>query len=241
MKTWACKVNDQDKDIERLWKEHEERIISCRLCPRLVAWREKVACQRRKAFQNEEYWGKAVPGFGDIHAKVLIVGLAPGAHGANRTGKMFCGDSSGNFLYNALYQNNFASHPECLSKNSPLELYDVFISAICRCVPPGNKPNAWEIGQCLPYLKREIELLDKLLVVVTLGRIAFENTLRIYRSLDYTIPKIQFQHGNVYKLGERLPFLVASYHPSRQNTQTKRLTKDMFNEIWTKVRELCAL
>jgi uracil-DNA glycosylase family 4 len=222
------------------WKELEESIIACRLCSRLVEWREYVARQRRRAFRNEEYWGKAVPGFGDHGARILIVGLAPGAHGANRTGRMFCGDGSGEFLYNALHRFGFANQPNCTHREDSIEVFDVFISAICRCVPPANKPTRQEIIQCLPYLQREIALLDNVKVVVALGRIAFENTLYLYRLLDKAIPNFEFRHGAVYKLGERLPWLIASYHPSRQNTQTKRLTSNMFNEIWEKAKNLCA-
>lgn len=227
-----------DKERERAWKALEEEIISCRKCPRLVAWREEVARTKRRAYRDWEYWGKPVPGFGDYNARVLIVGLAPGAHGANRTGRMFTGDGSGDFLYPALYRAGFANQPQSTHRGDGLELHDVFITAVARCVPPKNKPTAQEIATCIPYMWREIELLPNLRVIVALGRIAFDWTLRLYREHGYEIPRLKFQHGAVYPLGERLPTLVASYHPSRQNTQTGRLTQEMFDRIWLTVRTL---
>ena len=220
------------------WQKLEETIISCRQCPRLVAWREEVARARRRAYRNHEYWGKPVPGFGDQQARLLVVGLAPGAHGANRTGRMFTGDGSGEFLYRALFQAGFASQPKATALGDGLALQDTFISAICRCVPPANKPALAEITSCLPYLAQEIVLLERLVVIVALGRIAFDNTLRIYWERGYPVPRLDFRHGAVYPLGEGLPQLVASYHPSRQNTQTGRLTEVMFADIWQKVKTI---
>ncbi len=221
------------------WKELEQRILQCHKCPRLVAWRQEVARVKRRAYRNETYWGKPVPGFGDHQARVLIVGLAPGAHGANRTGRMFTGDSSGDFLYRALYEAGFANQPLSRHRNDGLLLTDVFITAVCRCVPPKNRPTADEIRNCLPFLAEEIRLLgNRLQVVVALGRIAFQGVLRVYRDhLGYPVPRLPFAHGAVYSLGSGLPVLIASYHPSRQNTQTGRLTREMFSEVWAKVRE----
>lgn len=218
------------------WDELNKMILSCRQCPRLVAWREEVALKRRRAYMDWDYWGKPVPGFGDVQGRVLVVGLAPGAHGANRTGRMFTGDSSGEFLYSALYRAGFANQPGAENRGDGLALRDMYISAVCRCVPPGNKPTKEEISHCLPYLEQEIKLLERLRVVVALGRIAFDNILRVYRNEGYKVPRLKFIHGASYKLGESLPILVVSYHPSRQNTQTGRLTQLMFDQIWTTVK-----
>jgi uracil-DNA glycosylase family 4 len=225
-------------DSEKLWQAQEETIIACRLCPRLVAWREEVARTKRRAYRDWDYWGKPVPGFGDYRARVLVVGLAPGAHGANRTGRMFTGDGSGDFLYPALHSAGFANQPRAVQLGDGLELEDMFISAVCRCVPPGNKPKSEEISNCLPFLEREIDLLVRMEVVVALGRIAFDHTLRIYRQRTGNRLRFGFAHGGIDKLGDDLPWLVASYHPSRQNTQTGRLTEGMFAEVWSQVRDL---
>jgi uracil-DNA glycosylase family 4 len=222
------------------WQNLEETVIACRKCPRLVAWREEVARTRRRAYRDHEYWGKPVPGFGDQQACLLVVGLAPGAHGANRTGRMFTGDGSGEFLYRALFQAGFANQPQAIAPGDGLALQDTFISAICRCVPPANKPAPAEIASCRPYLAQEIILLERLAVIVALGRIAFDNTLGIYREWGYPIPRLDFHHGAVYPLGDGYPQLVASYHPSRQNTQTGRLTAAMFAEVWRKVKKMLA-
>ena len=191
----------------------------------------------RRAYLELDYWGKPVPGFGDPAARVLVVGLAPGAHGSNRTGRMFTGDSSGDFLYPALFTAGFANQTLAINLEDGLQLRDMFISAVCRCVPPGNKPKADEIANCRPYLESEIDMLTGLKVIVALGRIAFDHTLRIYRELSGENLKFDFKHLGVYKMGNSLPWLISSYHPSRQNTQTGRLTKDMFDEVWTVVKK----
>jgi len=221
---------------EDSWRALEAEIIACRRCPRLVAWREQVARQRRRAYQDWEYWGKPVPGFGDTQGRVLVVGLAPGAHGANRTGRMFTGDGSGEFLYRALYQAGFASQPTATHRDDGLALKDLFISAVCRCAPPKNKPLPGEISACLTYLAQEIKLLNNLQGIVCLGRIAFDNTLALYRSMGYPVSNLTFAHAAVYQPGKGMPWLLASYHPSRQNTQTGRLTEAMFAEIWEQAR-----
>lgn len=220
------------------WELLEQRIVACKLCPRLVEWREDVAFNKRRAYMDWDYWGKPVPGFGDPDARVLIVGLAPGAHGANRTGRMFTGDSSGNFLFSALYDAGFANQPESQHLHDGLKLHDVYVSAICRCAPPANKPVASEIANCLQYLEREIELLEHLVGIVVLGKLAFDNVLRIFRQAGHDVPRIKFVHGETYELGKELPWLIASYHPSRQNTQTGRLTKSMFAGVWSQARNL---
>lgn len=222
------------------WRELGQTIIGCTRCPRLVDWRQEVARVKRRAYLDWEYWGKPVPGFGDHQAQVLVVGLAPGAHGANRTGRMFTGDGSGDFLYPALHKAGFASQPEAIRRGDGLILTGMFISAVCRCVPPGNKPKADEIKNCLPYLLKEIDLLNQLKVIVALGRIAFDQTLRLYRARTGENLRFEFKHGAEYPLGPGLPWLLASYHPSRQNTQTGRLTEQMFAKIWGRVLELLA-
>jgi uracil-DNA glycosylase len=231
-------LSDQATDIQNPWAVLESQIVACRRCPRLVGWREQVALERRRAYRDWDYWGKPVPGFGDSQARVLVVGLAPGAHGSNRTGRMFTGDSSGVFLYRALYKAGFASQPETHHRDDGLQLVDLLISAICRCAPPQNKPLPQEIGNCLPFLQQEVDLLPGLEGIVCLGRIAFDNTISLYRLRGHDIPRLEFSHSAFYTLGEGLPWLLASYHPSRQNTQTGRLTEPMFNEIWQKVRGL---
>lgn len=221
-------------DLETL----NQTIISCRKCPRLVEYRETVAKKKKKAYQDWVYWGKPVPAFGDIHGRILVVGLAPGPHGSNRTGRMFTGDASGVFLFRALYTAGFANQPGSVNREDGLMLNDQMVSAVCRCVPPDNKPSRTEITNCLPYLVQEIELMRNLQGFVALGRIAFDNILGIYRSRGIIIPHLEFKHGGVYQLGEGLPWMLASYHPSQQNTQTGRLTVAMFNQIWQQARSL---
>jgi uracil-DNA glycosylase family 4 len=221
------------------WPSLESTITACRLCPRLVAWREEVARVKRRAYRDENYWGKPVPGFGDPAARVLIVGLAPGAHGANRTGRMFTGDSSGDFLYAALHRAGFASQPTSRERDDGLTLQDAYISAACRCAPPDNKPAPDELTACRPFLAQESALLENVRIAVALGRIAFDAVLQVYA--DRTQPFFRqplFAHNAASSLGDGLPMLVTSYHPSRQNTQTGRLTTEMFNDVWTSVRRL---
>lgn len=216
----------------------EETIITCRKCPRLVAWREEVARTKRKAYLDQTYWGRPVPGFGDPAARIMIVGLAPGAHGSNRTGRMFTGDASGDFLYPALHRAGFANQDRAVHGGDGLALQDIFITAICRCVPPQNKPKTDEINNCLPWLRAEMDLLPHLQGFVALGRIAFENILRLYPSGDHQGPKLKFGHNAFYQLGEGNPWLLASYHPSQQNTLTGRLTQEMFDAVWSRVSQL---
>lgn len=211
-------------------------LLACRLCPRLVAWREQVASEKRRAFQDWEYWGKPVPGFGDPAARVLVIGLAPGAHGSNRTGRMFTGDASGDFLFAALHRAGFASQPVSIHREDHLTLQDIFITAVCRCAPPGNRPSSEEISTCLPYLRQEITFLTHVQVIVALGHIAFDYILRIFNdrtfNSDFGAQQYHFSHGATYQLGPDHFHLIASYHPSRQNTQTGRLTQAMFDSIW---------
>ena len=219
-------------------KALEAEITTCRKCPRLVAWREEVAHTKRRAYQNETYWGKPVPGFGDPQARVMIVGLAPGAHGSNRTGRMFTGDASGDFLFPALHRGGFANQPHGDRPNDGLQLSEVFITAICRCVPPKNRPHIAEIKNCLPWMKAETELLSNLQGFVALGQIAFDGIRRMYKMQEIDLSPMKFGHNRFYELGTGLPWLLSSYHPSQQNTLTGRLNKEMFNEVWGRVRDL---
>ena len=221
-------MNNQSK-LEQL----NEEIIQCRRCARLVEWREEVARVKRKAYRDQEYWGRAVPGFGDPNARLLVVGLAPGAHGSNRTGRVFTGDASGGFLFPALYRAGFANQPNAESRTDGLLLKDLYIAAVAHCAPPDNKPAPAELDNCQPYLERALAIL-KPSVIVCLGRIAFDRLLKI---LSVRNPAWKFGHGALYRL-EDGTWLLCSYHPSQQNTLTGRLTAEMFDEIWKKARSL---
>jgi uracil-DNA glycosylase len=212
-------------------------LFLCRKCPRLVAHREEIARRKRRAYADWEYWGRPVPGFGDPQARVLIVGLAPGAHGSNRTGRVFTGDDSGIFLYRALYKAGFANQPQASHRDDGLVLKDVYISAVCRCVPPDNKPTQEEMDTCRPYLMADVEGLKNLRGYVALGRIAMDGLLKVYSQRGVPLVRPEFGHGLIHQLGQNLPWLITSYHPSRQNTQTGRLTEAMFDQVWTMVRE----
>jgi uracil-DNA glycosylase len=220
------------------WHALNREIIACRRCPRLVAWREEVARTRRRAYMDWDYWGKPVPGFGDYDARLLIIGLAPGAHGSNRTGRMFTGDSSGETLFGALYRAGFANQPSWERADDGLVLTDVFITAVVRCVPPKNRPKRAEKENCKPYLAREIELLENVEVVLTLGQIAFVEYRRLLREQGHDLPKMDFNHGDCYELGDDLPTLMISYHPSQQNTRTGVLTLDMFDAVFDRIHAL---
>ncbi len=214
------------------FEQLNSHLITCRRCPRLTEYREQVAQTKRKAFQSEDYWGKPVPGFGDSNARLLIVGLAPGAHGSNRTGRMFTGDGSGDFLFPALFRAGFASQPTATSSEDSMQLKDIFISAVCRCVPPGNKPTKAEINNCLPWLELEIAMLPHLEGIIALGRIAYDGINALSEELGISLPRNGFSHGAIYEHENQHPWVLCSYHPSRQNTQTGRLTSEMFNAIW---------
>jgi uracil-DNA glycosylase family 4 len=227
-----------EKLLRNEWNNLNDQITTCRLCPRLVARREDVARVKRKAFATWDYWGKPVPGFGDYSARMLVVGLAPGAHGSNRTGRMFTGDGSGNFLFPTLFANEFVNQPYSINRDDGLVLKDIFITAVCRCVPPSNRPEMNEIQNCLPFLAKEKSLLKSVQGVVALGSIAYHNAVRLFlpERLQRLAP--DFSHGVFIPSDESLPWILGSYHPSRQNTQTGRLTQDMFDAIWKKTRTL---
>jgi len=211
-------------------------IIACRRCPRLVEYRELVGRAKRRAYQDWDYWARPVPGFGDPKARLLLIGLAPGAHGANRTGRIFTGDSSGDFLYRALFETGFASQPTSASRDDGLRLLDAYVSAAVRCAPPGNKPAPAEILNCRPYLERELELLKNLRVVIALGRLAFDAYLSILRAQGKIARRsaFTFAHGQEYRTGPGQPLLLCTYHPSQQNTFTGKLTQPMLQAVFRK-------
>ncbi len=227
--------NDCPMWLARLNRE----IIACTKCPRLVAYREQVAREKRRAYRDHDYWGKPVPGFGDPNARVLVLGLAPGAHGSNRTGRPFTGDASGNFMYPVLYETGFANQSTATDRNDGLLLSDLYITAAARCAPPDNKPLPEELANCAPYLDREIEGLRKLKVVVALGKIGFDaylNHLKRHGLLKSKAP-YDFAHGVKYETPDG-KILLASYHPSNQNTQTGKLTRRMFVDMFKQAARL---
>jgi len=228
------------KDVSRDWLAQLNReVVACAKCPRLVTYREMIAREKRRAYWDCEYWGKPVPGFGDPNARVLIMGLAPGAHGSNRTGRPFTGDASGNFMYPVLYETGFANQPTATACGDGLELRDLYITAAARCAPPDNKPLPSELANCAPFLDREIEGLHRLKVVVALGKIGFDAYLNFERRRGLLQSKVAyvFAHGAQYKLPDA-KILLASYHPSNQNTQTGKLTKSMFLNIFKQAAHL---
>ena len=214
-------------------------VIACARCPRLVAYREQIAREKRRAYRDWEYWGKPVPGFGDPTARVLVMGLAPGAHGSNRTGRPFTGDASGNFMYPVLYEVGFASQPTAKDRNDGLTLKNLYITAAVRCAPPDNKPTPQELAACAPFLDREIAGLENLKVVVALGKIGFDAYLNFLKRRGVLASKkgYLFKHGATYSIPDG-KVLLASYHPSNQNTQTGKLTRKMFLKIFQEAARL---
>ncbi|MGH9688549.1 MAG: uracil-DNA glycosylase [Candidatus Acidiferrales bacterium] len=223
-----------ENSIDQLNRE----VIACRKCPRLVRYREAVAKEKRAAYRNWNYWGKPVTGFGDPHAQLMILGLAPAAHGANRTGRMFTGDRSGDFLYQALYQTGFASQPTSTHRDDGLTMRNAYISAAARCAPPNNKPLPKELANCRPYFERELELLRPK-TILALGSIAMRAYLGYLkeRRAVASFAAFPFRHGASYQLGEDLPRLFASYHPSQQNTFTGKLTEEMLGNVLAEIRD----
>jgi len=244
-------LKDSQRRIDR-------EVVGCRACPRLVAHREEVARVKRRAYRDADYWGRPVPAFGTTRARLVLVGLAPGAHGSNRTGRMFTGDSSGDTLFAALHAHGFASRPAATGRRDGLRLHDCFITAAVRCAPPGNKPSAEELAACRPYLLRELRLLTRARIYLALGKLAFDALLKALPWVNLTASgagpaaavRPRFVHGAAYPLraaGGAYPlraaggascerWLLCSYHPSRQNTQTGRLTAQMFDAVFARAR-----
>jgi uracil-DNA glycosylase family 4 len=220
----------------------ERRVIACKRCPELVAYREAVAREKRRAYRDHEYWGKPVPAFGDPNARLVLVGLAPGAHGSNRTGRMFTGDASGVWLYRALHRAGFASQAQQSDRDDGMTLFDTLVTAAVRCAPPGNKPTPGERAACLPYLVEELAELRGLRVIVTLGKIADDAVHRIVKTSGaYVSPRAPFKHGAETRIalpGSPAATVLASYHPSRQNTNTGVLTEPMLDAIFARARNL---
>jgi len=217
----------------------QQKVIGCTRCARLVRYCRTVAQEKRRMYRAWDYWGKPIPSFGDPNAELLILGLAPAAHGANRTGRMFTGDRSGEFLYRHLYAAGFASRPDARSRDDGLELRNCYITASLRCAPPKNKPLPSEARNCQPYLETELRLLERVRAVLVLGRIAFEAYLRVISSQFKPLPPrslFKFAHGASFALPAGLPRVFCSYHPSQQNTQTGRLTSEMFGKVLAEIR-----
>ena len=219
--------------------ELNEQVVACVRCPRLVEYREQVAREKRRAYRDWEYWGKPVPGFGDPNARVLVLGLAPGAHGSNRTGRPFTGDASGNFMYPVLYDAGFSNQPTVADRHDGLHLRDLYITAAARCAPPQNKPLPQELANCAPYLDRELQGLRNIKVIVALGRIGFDAYLNYLKRRGQLHGKkaYMFAHGAKYRMPDG-KILLASYHPSNQNTQTGKLTRQMFVRIFKEAARL---
>jgi uracil-DNA glycosylase len=211
------------------WRRLETDIVGCRACPRLVAWREQVASEKRAAFRQQAYWGRPVAGFGDRSAPILVLGLAPAAHGANRTGRVFTGDRSGDWLFRAMHRAGLANQPASVSVDDGLELSDAWVTASVKCAPPGNQPSTAERDACAPYLSRELELLPRLRVVVCLGAFGYEAACRHLG----VAPRPRFGHGVEVALDDGLT-LLCSFHPSQQNTFTRRLTEEMLDAVFAR-------
>jgi uracil-DNA glycosylase family 4 len=227
---------EQKADLDAI----ERAVCSCRKCPRLVEWREEVAAEPPKRFSGEEYWARPVPGFGDDEARILLVGLAPAAHGANRTGRMFTGDRSGDWLYAALHRAGLANQPAARAKDDGLILTDAFVTSVVKCAPPANRPTVEERDECLPYLEGELTALDGVRVVVALGSFGWDGFLRASRATGAEIPKPKprFGHGAEARIGNRL--LIGCYHPSQQNTFTGKLTEEMMDAVFARAVEAVA-
>jgi uracil-DNA glycosylase len=230
-----------DRELERL----EREIVDCRRCPRLVAWRELVAREKRASFAHERYWGRPIPGFGDPRARVMVLGLAPAAHGANRTGRIFTGDRSGDFLFAALHRSGYANQPTSLHAGDGLRLQDAWIAAAVRCAPPANRPTPAERDACLPYALRELDLLADMRVIVCLGAFAWDAALRLLAARGVRLPRPRPRFGHGVELAVRArppaPLLLGCFHPSQQNTFTGKLTAPMIDAVLLRARGLAAL
>jgi len=218
----------------------QRRVVACTRCPELRAYCAQVAQTKKRAYANEDYWGKPFPAFGDVSARVMLVGVAPGAHGSNRTGRMFTGDASGDFLYPALHRAGFASQARAIDANDGLELHDCIITAAGRCAPPGNKPTPQQLRNCFPYLLEEFDALANLHVMIGLGKIGFDAVVAALRERDFSFERKKFGHGVEIdaRHGPRRIVAIASYHPSRQNTNTGVLTAPQFDAIFSRAKAL---
>lgn len=216
-----------------------DEICECRACPRLVEWREQVAVEKRAAFRDEEYWGRPVPGFGDPQARVLVVGLAPAAHGGNRTGRVFTGDRSGDFLFASMYREGFANQPTCTHIGDGLALHDAYVLAAVRCAPPANKPTPVERDACRPFLVRELALLDRVRVIVVLGAFAYDACWAALRDAGVELPAHRAKFAHLVEQPAGPYTVLGSFHPSQQNTFTGRLTEPMLDAVWARARVLC--
>lgn len=218
----------------------QQRIITCHLCPRLVEWREKVAREKVRRFADQEYWGKPVPSFGDPRARLLVLGLAPAAHGGNRTGRIFTGDRSGDWLFRALHKAGFANQPTSVDRNDGLRLRECYVTAAVRCAPPDNKPLPIENANCRPYLLRELELLKRVRAIIALGRFAFDAAFSSVGLAREAARRPEFKHGAEITLARNIT-LLASFHPSQQNTFTGKLTEPMFDRVFARARAIIEL
>lgn len=220
----------------------QDEVAGCRRCPRLVEWRERVAREKRAAYRDQTYWGRPVPAFGDPQARIVVVGLAPAAHGANRTGRMFTGDRSGDWLYRALHRAGLANQSEAVHAGDGLRLHGVWVTAAVRCAPPANKPTPAERDRCAPWLHRELDLLGDMRVLVALGSFGWTQALRTLEARGAPIPRPRPRFGHGAEVGlEGGPALLGSYHPSQQNTFTGRLTETMFDAVWRRAKELAGV
>jgi uracil-DNA glycosylase family 4 len=215
-----------------------DEIVACRACPRLVEWRERVAHEKRAAFRDESYWGRPVPGFGDPAARVLVVGLAPAAHGGNRTGRIFTGDRSGDWLFGALHRTGYANQATSVRADDGLELRDAYVAAAVRCAPPANKPTPAERDRCLPYLVRELALLERVRVIVVLGKFAYDATARVLAESGSPLPSPRPPFGHGVEVSTERAVVLGCYHPSQQNTFTGKLTEPMLDDVFARARAL---
>jgi uracil-DNA glycosylase len=223
---------------ERALASLTAEIVECRACPRLVAWREQVAREKRSSFRDEEYWGRPVPGFGDPQSRLLVAGLAPAAHGGNRTGRVFTGDRSGDWLFAAMHRAGFANQPTSVRADDGLELHDAYVAAAVRCAPPANKPTPEERDRCLPYLVRELELLTRVRVIVVLGQFAYDATARVLGGAGSPLPVPRPRFGHGVEVETARYTVVGCFHPSQQNTFTGKLTEPMLDDVFHRAREL---
>ena len=223
--------------MDSLLELHDE-VVVCRACPRLVEWREQVAHDKRAAYRDWEYWGRPVPGFGDRRARILVLGLAPAAHGGNRTGRVFTGDRSGDWLYRAMYRAGLANQPTSVSADDGLELHDAYVSAAVRCAPPANTPTPEERDRCLPFLERELRLLADVRVVVVLGGFAYAAFARVLSAAGSPLPSPRPRFGHLLEVPTARAVVLGCYHPSQQNTFTGKLTEPMIDDVFLRARTL---